>query len=461
MKNGGPIKKRRRGADDRRTWIDKVDKVFSLYIRLRDSRPWHFMKFRCISCGDVKDFDQMDAGHFVSRNAMAIRWNADNVSGECRRCLTPDALILMEDLTWKPLGEVHIMDKVFSIEEYPDRGRAREYRVGTVTHIRREIQDVYEVALENGDKVKTTAKHKWLARGRGSDPHGYQWIETQNLWIKGKNLKNENKTGPKCQNSATSVVCKIIDVVHQDFSREAGWLAGMIDADGCVCQQNIHDKDGTLRYGFRISVAQCDKYPKICKDVRKLLEKFTDNRKLCRQNMHKWKSLGLGKKQNYNLYQYMVTGTNIEKVMFLQKVRPNKIDKVNIEKLGQIRTRYETRVKSIKYIGKQEIVVMETDTHTFIANGYAMHNCNRMQGDHLLSYRKNLILKLGQKAIEGSAIAAALPNDKRLVLIKKLGEKRVEELEAQKYVEKKWTVEELKELYMYYGALVLELKKSF
>ena len=58
---------------------------------------------------------------------------------------------------------------------------------------------------------------------------------------------------------------------------------------------------------------------------------------------------------------------------FLMRVRPHKIEKVDIEKLGKLKSQYDTKVKGIKYIGKEEIVVMETDTRTFIANGYAMH----------------------------------------------------------------------------------------
>ncbi len=163
--------KKKRGTNERKTWIDKLDKVFSMYIRLRDSRAYHFAAFRCISCGDVKPFSEMDCGHFVSRNCMPLRWNSQNCNGECA-------------------------------------------------------------------------------------------------------------------------------------------------------------------------------------------------------------------------------------------------------------------------------------------------SCNRFHGDHLLGYRKNLILKLGQEAIKGSPLAESLDNHKKLLLIKKLGEKKVEALEAQKYDTYKWSIEELKELYMYYGALVLELKNE-
>lgn len=78
--------KRKRGSDERKTWIEKLDRVFSIYIRLRDSKEFHFRAARCISCGDVKPFDMMDAGHFVSRNCMPLRFDEDNVHAECSAC---------------------------------------------------------------------------------------------------------------------------------------------------------------------------------------------------------------------------------------------------------------------------------------------------------------------------------------------------------------------------------------
>lgn len=66
--------------------VRKLDKTFSLYIRLRDSAPWDHRFFRCISCGQIKPFDQMDCGHFISRTHMATRFDTQNAHGECRAC---------------------------------------------------------------------------------------------------------------------------------------------------------------------------------------------------------------------------------------------------------------------------------------------------------------------------------------------------------------------------------------
>lgn len=66
--------------------VHKLDTVFSEYIRLRDSRPFGYKCFRCISCGQIKPIEQADAGHFIGRTHMATRFDEDNVHSECRSC---------------------------------------------------------------------------------------------------------------------------------------------------------------------------------------------------------------------------------------------------------------------------------------------------------------------------------------------------------------------------------------
>lgn len=62
----------------------KLDKVFSVYIRLRDVMPNGY--FRCISCGQIKRYEQGDCGHYYSRTRMGTRWEPDNCHMECRMC---------------------------------------------------------------------------------------------------------------------------------------------------------------------------------------------------------------------------------------------------------------------------------------------------------------------------------------------------------------------------------------
>ena len=61
----------------------KLDKVFSQYIRLRGSQDG-FAK--CFTCGKVKEWKQMQCGHYVSRRFMSLRWDDKNCQAQCGQC---------------------------------------------------------------------------------------------------------------------------------------------------------------------------------------------------------------------------------------------------------------------------------------------------------------------------------------------------------------------------------------
>lgn len=63
--------------------IDKLDRVFSEFIRKRDSKDG---VFKCISCGKIKPYAQADAGHYFSRRHLSTRFDEDNVHAECSYC---------------------------------------------------------------------------------------------------------------------------------------------------------------------------------------------------------------------------------------------------------------------------------------------------------------------------------------------------------------------------------------
>lgn len=66
------------------TLVKKLDRIFSTYIRLRDVMPNGYV--RCISCGKIKRFEDVDCGHFHSRRHMATRFDEDNCHAECKYC---------------------------------------------------------------------------------------------------------------------------------------------------------------------------------------------------------------------------------------------------------------------------------------------------------------------------------------------------------------------------------------
>lgn len=65
------------------TDIERLDRVFSQYIRKRDCPNGIG---RCITCGKIITPDTCDAGHYISRRITATRWNEANVHAQCIEC---------------------------------------------------------------------------------------------------------------------------------------------------------------------------------------------------------------------------------------------------------------------------------------------------------------------------------------------------------------------------------------
>ena len=67
---------------DRQRLIAKLDTVFSEFIRLRDSDQNGICK--CITSGEYFHWQECDAGHFITRDNFATRWNEQNVNAQGR-----------------------------------------------------------------------------------------------------------------------------------------------------------------------------------------------------------------------------------------------------------------------------------------------------------------------------------------------------------------------------------------
>jgi len=68
--------------NDKKLW-----KIFSLFIRLRDSDEKGFCK--CITCGAIRYYKNMDCGHGHSRSHMGTKYDETNNHAQCKHCNGP------------------------------------------------------------------------------------------------------------------------------------------------------------------------------------------------------------------------------------------------------------------------------------------------------------------------------------------------------------------------------------
>lgn len=64
--------------------LSLADKWFSIYIRIRDSDTNGITT--CCSCSKKVQWRQSDAGHYVNRKHMSLRFSEINVNSQCRSC---------------------------------------------------------------------------------------------------------------------------------------------------------------------------------------------------------------------------------------------------------------------------------------------------------------------------------------------------------------------------------------
>lgn len=64
-----------RKKSDRTRLVEKLDRIFSKYIRLRDKQ--------CVVCGST---DRLQCGHLLSKMSYSTRWSEVNASTQCGHC---------------------------------------------------------------------------------------------------------------------------------------------------------------------------------------------------------------------------------------------------------------------------------------------------------------------------------------------------------------------------------------
>ena len=67
----------------RKKLIDKLDKIFSIYIRRRNAIN---DVAKCFTCGKQDHWKKLQNGHFQSRKHYSTRWHEQNCQVQCAGC---------------------------------------------------------------------------------------------------------------------------------------------------------------------------------------------------------------------------------------------------------------------------------------------------------------------------------------------------------------------------------------
>jgi hypothetical protein len=264
-----------------------------------------------------------------------------------RRCIDLSMKVLTTDLTWKPAGEIEVGDELIGLDEFapapttPGTRPQRKLRSTTVTKVWRTREPAYRITFADGTSVVCSAYHRWFSDGRWRSIHPVP-----------------GAPGPTGQMMKPGDTIRwIVDPWDDDDSREAGYLAGMYDGEGTFLGR------GRNRQEFSMTVSQnpgavLDETLRILKDKGFDPVKYVQDRK-----NEQWYITGLA-----DCLRFL---GQIRPVRFYSRRRQLWEGRAPHGRGDRARTK---TIVSIEELPEQELVDIETTTHTFIAEGLVSHN---------------------------------------------------------------------------------------
>lgn len=354
--------------------------------------------------------------------AAVLEANGFDESMDGTNCLDPSTPILYADMTWRKIGEAKSGDRIVGFDEFSPGRTFRRYREATIEAVAVSNKQAFKITTETGKEIVSTSDHRWLVRKRGAwtwrnnlqvgdqlllaiDPSGFfqedeefmmgyiggmtagdgtvifpdngksrdtkgkqiYWrvaladlepLERIKRYLQHFGVTVEIKSfdgGPKSksvfnkvESRAVSVLEKIRNLVEERVHSVQYWrgfMSGFFDAEGndgtsLVLTQN---PGSTLDYAKNISSMMGflfrDSSPKI--------------------------SGGINTRLIGEIYERMrfYTETNPS----LSRKKRWWIDKTMVSR--------KEKIVSIEPTGLTDVVDIQTSTSTFIANGFATHNC--------------------------------------------------------------------------------------
>lgn len=246
-------------------------------------------------------------------------------------CLVPETPVLLEDLTWVPVGSLKVGDKLIGFDEYAPggKGNGRSWRQAIVEET--SIINAPTLKLKtDGPEVVCTGEHLWLTKKSYS---------SELNWVKTKNLKPGD-------------MIRYTDTWGTDKTYDAGYLSGMFDGEGYYSKQGL------------LGIAQ-NKGQVLDNLVELLTERGCDI------------STTL-KEEGRDCIDITINGGSSEKMKFLGSIRPRRLlDKFTNQFYGTRiydKTSKYVTVESIEDAGDRNVVALGTSTSTLLAAGMFSHN---------------------------------------------------------------------------------------
>lgn len=292
-------------------------------------------------------------------------------------CVSPDTLILTSDLRHVPAREVKSGDHLVGFDEYSEdhRGRGtgkRFFRDAVATHADLVTKASVEVRTSDGKITTCSEDHKWLIRMPDMQPR-LRWVEAKDLT-------------PEMQFLS-------LGTWQPDTSRDAGYLAGLYDGEGCLTNRTSSGRPTNLIFSQNPGSVM-DEY-RAAMDRLGLTYSYVPCTASSTTTCDHARVSGLAR--------MMRTIGTLRPARFMSRAT----ELFDGAELHTTRMMESTpHVVSVTPIGERELMSIGTSTRTLVANGYLSHNC---QGS-AYSVLSDTIVRL-ERAGLGDSIHLALHDE--------------------------------------------------
>jgi uracil-DNA glycosylase len=261
-------------------------------------------------------------------------------------CVEENTPVLMADLTWKPINKIAIGDRLLAFDE---RGKTRgvssdwrRWQVSTVLGVKHSMRDCIHFASEHGN-LTMTPDHRFLS---------YHSKGQVGKWVQAGHVRKGTRFSYTFSPEA-------VDFCEYDRA----YLAGLFDGEGSLVVSSALKGKRSLSVSF----AQVDNI--VMQEGLAAIKRLGFDVQIS--------AVGRRKANQKTGYRIRIKGGVRETLRFLSLVRPHRL----LPKLANFLTNPPvfrsrgSRILQKFYIGPQRVVDIQTTTHTFIANGFAVHNC--------------------------------------------------------------------------------------
>lgn len=301
--------------------------------------------------------EELEGKPFVGRAGQVLNAILSEVGLERDQCYITNVCfdqctkVLMADLSWRYINEVTVGEKVLAFDEFgTTRGpNPRRWRIATITATQKRRSKCVDLITKEGS-LRLTPDHKILVSAARRNV-SYRWIKAGNARYYNQPSHLVYIFGPEeCPN---------------ELDYDLGWLAGFLDGEGTLSSGNTVKGDSWRVSASQVENGLLDTFIELCSAYG-----FKASKRLNRP--------ARGTEQD--CYRATILGGFAEQMRFLFCVRPKRLTKklLNIleTKPPVFRCRRTAKVEAkYSYNYEQDVYDITTTTGTFIANGFAVHNC--------------------------------------------------------------------------------------